>query len=233
MFAVERLLGCDPMAVVEVVAVTVDPGWELVHRSREWGWSYDPRIITCVWREFLSVPDPINIFVLDVGCGVGAQAFELIRWGFSVAGIDAAPSALSRARERAEILTINKTMPGRLRFAQMDVCDLKFGDGSFHLAIDGCCIECLSDDDAVIALGEIARVLKPDGYFVSIAKAVGWKPVPERDVGNGSRVLTDGGVRNLYGTAFEDVRFTLDVRTDGVPQQVPEWVIECRRPRHG
>ena len=95
--------------------------------------------------------------LLDVGCGGGLLAEEFARAGFEVTGIDPAPESIEAARAHASAsgLSIDyRTGHGER---------LPFPDAAFdHVT---CCdvLEHVDDLDRVI--GEIARVLRPDGLF--------------------------------------------------------------------
>jgi len=95
--------------------------------------------------------------LLDVGCGGGLLAEEFARAGFEVTGIDPAPETIETARAHASTSKLN--IEYRIGCGEQ----LPFPDASFdHVA---CCdvLEHVDDVDRVI--GEIARVLRPDGLF--------------------------------------------------------------------
>ena len=95
--------------------------------------------------------------LLDVGCGGGLLSEELARVGFEVTGIDPAPETIETARAHAA--TSKLDIEYRIGSGEQ----LPFPDASFdHVA---CCdvLEHVDDVDRVI--GEIARVLRPDGLF--------------------------------------------------------------------
>ena len=95
--------------------------------------------------------------LLDVGCGGGILAEDFSRAGFNVTGIDPAPETIETARAHASASKLN------IEYQIGSGEQLPFPDGSFdHVA---CCdvLEHVDDVDRVI--GEIARVLRPDGLF--------------------------------------------------------------------
>jgi ubiquinone/menaquinone biosynthesis C-methylase UbiE len=64
---------------------------------------------------------------LDLGCGSGIWAVELARRGWRVTGVDFAPKALRRARDRA------KQSDVELRLFQGDMTDLRSTDPRFRI----------------------------------------------------------------------------------------------------
>jgi len=100
--------------------------------------------------------------VLDVGCGTGVLARELVERGYEVICMDIAPEMVDKAREMFEERL--GTLPDEVSFAVGDVEDLKFDDASLDVVTALGVIEYLATDEA--ALGEIARTLRPDGIAV-------------------------------------------------------------------
>ena len=92
--------------------------------------------------------------ILDVGAGDGHFASVLFPDGVDV-GIDPSPDALVHAAKWG--------VYGELRVAS--ACKLPFPDESFASVISNCVLEHIPDLDA--ALDEIARVLKPGGFFAT------------------------------------------------------------------
>jgi len=113
----------------------------------------DPR-----WRRFLVSRLPVGSdqVVLDVACGTGAVALELVRQkGCSVVGVEQSPEMLAEARRRlvlaAEI--------GRVRLEEASAQELPFEDASFDGLTAAYLLRYL--DDLPAGLAELARVLRP------------------------------------------------------------------------
>lgn len=103
--------------------------------------------------------------VLDVGCGTGDLTLEVARRVGSiglVAGIDAAPKMVVRARQKA----------GRrhlaIEFRVEPVEQLSFADQTFDVVVSSLVFHHLPDELKREALAEIRRVLKPGGRLLLV-----------------------------------------------------------------
>jgi SAM-dependent methyltransferase len=95
--------------------------------------------------------------VLDLCCGTGLLAAELIDRGYRVVGVDASDAMLALARERLgpDVVLRRMTLP-----------DLAV-DGLFDAAVctfDG--LNYLTPDDLRLTMAALARWLRPDGWLV-------------------------------------------------------------------
>lgn len=95
--------------------------------------------------------------ILEVGVGTGKN-FPYYPKGTQITAIDISDRMLTRARRRAEKLSLN------IEFEQMDAQALKFPDGSFDVVVSTF-VFC-SVPDPVLGLQEVKRVLRPDGRAV-------------------------------------------------------------------
>ena len=95
--------------------------------------------------------------VLDVCCGTGLLAQELIARGYRVVGVDASEEMLDVARER---------LGGDVMMRRMTLPELAV-DGVFDAAVctfDG--LNYLTPEELRLTMGEVARHLRPGGWFV-------------------------------------------------------------------
>ena len=90
--------------------------------------------------------------VLNGGAGQGTLTQKLADIGFEVTSTDLSPESVDLLRRRA---------PGEV--VEADLASLPFADASFDAAVLGEVLEHIEDDRG--ALGEVARVLRPDGVL--------------------------------------------------------------------
>ena len=91
--------------------------------------------------------------VLDIGCGTGIYGYELMKRGFTVFGIDKAPSQVEIAKKK-----INAICP--------DVKDIGFPEGYFDACLMIMMIHQLTHEERKIAFNNIKRVLKRNGLLI-------------------------------------------------------------------
>jgi SAM-dependent methyltransferase len=98
------------------------------------------------------VPTPAGR-TLDVGCGEGRLARDLVALGHDVAAVDASPTMVAAARDAAPELDVQLA----------DAAELPFADSSFGLVVAFMSLQDVDDLDG--AMRESARVLAPGGRF--------------------------------------------------------------------
>ena len=99
--------------------------------------------------------------VLDVGCGTGENVLYLAEHGFTAAGIDGAPTAIRKARDKAKRrgLTAN--------FEVADALNLAMPREQFDTVIDSGLFHVFSDDDRDRYRDSLGRVVRAGGaYFL-------------------------------------------------------------------
>ena len=104
---------------------------------------------TSVVRRYLSRTQR----VLDIGTGGGERFVTLAEYYGSGIGIDRDQQMVTVARQNTP-----KVLKCRVSFRKMDACALKFPDAAFDVVLNR---------HAPADTGEIARVLKPGGYFIT------------------------------------------------------------------
>ena len=113
---------------------------------------------------------------LDVGCGTGTHALWLAAQGFDVLGVDIAPRAIERARQKAS------ASPGvACRFEQLDFLSNEPPNAPFDFVFDRGCFHVFdeaSEQEAFAA--RIATILAPGGHWLSL---IGSTEGPAREQG--------------------------------------------------
>lgn len=101
--------------------------------------------------------NPVQLRVLDIGCGGGLLAEQFAAMGCQVTGIDQSIPSLNAAKNHA------KTMGLDIEYLQGNAEHLPFSDHEFDIV---CCCDVLEHLDSVnVVIQELSRVLKPGGIF--------------------------------------------------------------------
>jgi ubiquinone/menaquinone biosynthesis C-methylase UbiE len=106
---------------------------------------------------------PLGAMILDIGSGRGLFGKHMAELGFRVIGIDFEGNIVKKAN--AEIK--NWGLEGKLKFMEANVLDIPFADASFDGACDFGLLENLFKEDWEIYAKEIARILKPGGFYLN------------------------------------------------------------------
>jgi len=98
-------------------------------------------------------------FLLDAGCGTGADAIQLARRGRRVLGLDFSAAVLATASAFVE----REGLSDRVRLARGDLLSLPLPDDSVDHVL--CWGVLMHVPDIETALGELGRVLRPGGVL--------------------------------------------------------------------
>ena len=98
----------------------------------------------------------LNGVILDAGIGTGRN-LPCYPAGAAMVGLDASPAMLARARRRAQ------RRGGHVRLIAADIRRTGLPDGYFDAAVAAFVFGSLDEDMQGAALGELARICKPDG----------------------------------------------------------------------
>lgn len=131
--------------------------------------------------------------VLEVGCGVGATAIEMVeRYGCRVTAIDHSRLMLDKAEE----MTRAAGLSDRIRYEEADMCGLPYEDDTFDVVvIEAVTMFC----PRYKALGECKRVLKPGGQMLD--QEFAWRRAPDEEA---LEILRQP--KMCPGIDFDDVR---------------------------
>ena len=155
--------------------------------------------------------------MLDVGCGTGDNALFLAERGFSVTGVDSAPSALTAARAKARARDVS------VSFALMDVLELARLAVRFETAIDSGLLHVFSIEDRQRLITGLHAVLVPGAPYHLLCFS-------EHAALPGPRRLTQAEIRASFERgweveAIEAARFDIRGNTPGGDA----WLARIRR----
>jgi ubiquinone/menaquinone biosynthesis C-methylase UbiE len=157
-----------------------------------------------------------------LGCGQGASAWFLAREGFTVVGVDQAPSALVKANIRLanDWLTFHGAV-GTFKH-------LPFRDETFDLVVDIVSVAHNTCNDIWKIYFEIERVLKPGGKFFALFPTNKCSRLPFINYGTVS-FLEQIEVERLVVNAFKDVSILKQSYEIASGRSVENWVVTGRR----
>ena len=101
-----------------------------------------------------------NSKVLDIGCGTGITALDLLKRGFEVHGVDVAENMIARSNENCN----EYVKKGKASFKIANIEDTDMESDQYDLVIAMGLIEYM--DWERWALQEIHRILKPNGHLI-------------------------------------------------------------------
>ena len=110
--------------------------------------------------KLLDGTKPEGKLILDVGCGIGGPALDMVRrHGADVIGIDLEAPLIERAKARA----LKAGLANRCTFERVEQGPLSFADQSFDIVISSGAVT--QTTDKALFFREALRVLKAGGHF--------------------------------------------------------------------
>lgn len=130
---------------------------------------------------------------LELGCGTGAFSIFLARQGFTVTGVDFAPTAIRKAKARAT------SAGASAQFMVGDVTRLDDLDDQFDIALDIGCFHCLNAAQQRNYALELARLTRQGSTLLI------WGLNSPPPMGRDS--LSPSIVQEVFATGFDLSRF--------------------------
>ena len=191
---------------------TWDPAWDHIFRSKEWGKYPQEHVIRFVARHFYRAPERGRVRLLEIGCGPGTNIWFMTREGFTVSGIDGSATAIQKANERLA----SEGLTADLRIG--DYARLPWADAAFDGIVENVSLYSNPWGSIQRALGEVRRVLKPGGLFLSsFFSDRTW------GYGKGEMIEPDGFV-NLQVGPLANAGFCLFLNRGRVPELFRDFI---------
>ena len=173
--------------------------------------------------------------VLDAGCGLGDNAIHVASRGHSVTGVDAAPTAIERARERASTRDVAVTFAVADAFALPD-------PGRYDTVLDSALYHCLEPHRRAAYATGLHRVSRPGARLnlLAVSDRAPENTPPSRVTEHDLRATLPAAgweITALRETTITAVipadalaRFGLEVAGDSRGRvRLPAWAVEAVR----
>jgi SAM-dependent methyltransferase len=159
--------------------------------------------------------------VLDVGCGTGEHALLAASRGLPATGVDASPTAIARAREKARV----RGLP--VRFEVGDALDLSVLGDRFDTVLDCGLFHTFDDDERASYARSLHAAVEPDGrvYVLCFSDRVPGDVGPRRVRPDELLATFADGWRV---DAIEEAAIAATFRPEGVPAWLARLVRDER-----
>lgn len=137
------------------------------------------------WDTGTPSPDLVEYFesldnspgqVLEIGCGTGTNAIWMAKNGSTVIATDISPTAIAEAKKKQnqEGIEVDFRVGNILE-------ELPLGDASLDLVFDRGVYHVMAPDDRKTFINAVAKMLRPNGYWLCIAGNADDKSNPEEE----------------------------------------------------
>lgn len=97
---------------------------------------------------------------ITLGCGVGRETIYLAKNGFDVIGVDFSPTAIKRARRRAQVEGV------KVPFVLDDLTNLRYVNGNFDLVTDFGALNDMNPGARDLYMGNMLPLTHPGSFFL-------------------------------------------------------------------
>jgi SAM-dependent methyltransferase len=191
--------------------------YELGYRFFRMPWEAGPR------EELVELVESGRIApcrAIDLGCGTGSNAIFMAEQGFDVTGVDFAPAAIEKARQRADTARVN------VRFIVDDLTDLREVKGSFDLLVDYGALDDLRPGDRDLYVRNVLPLTHPGSRYLlwCFEWSTRWWERLLLEM-----ALEPGEAERRFGAHFEIERIAGKTRSTGWPPAFAVYLMTRRQ----
>jgi 2-polyprenyl-3-methyl-5-hydroxy-6-metoxy-1,4-benzoquinol methylase len=135
--------------------------------------------------------------VLDLGCGTGGESKRVMKLGADVIGIDLSKESIKFAKENIK----------EANFYVMNILEMTFDDRYFHGVFEAGVLFHFTEKEQIIILGNIHKILKDDGVFLSYYPEGNYEGMEEFNI--------DGQIYSRYARKIKKDVWKLTVEESG------------------
>jgi len=137
--------------------------------------------------------------ILDAGCGTGENALYLAARGHAVVGVDAAPTAIARARVKARERGLQA-----VTFVEADACEIPGYRAAFETVLDCGFFHVLSPADQARYVSALQRATRPGATLHLLGFSDRNPPRTEqRPVGCSTHGVSESELRGAFGDDWQ------------------------------
>jgi len=139
--------------------------YEILYSKEEAFLRYPADWVIRFHNMFLKKNIPENGVILDYGCGSGNNSVFFMQKGYSVFGVDVAPSFKKLVAKNLELNNINRSNLDNFSLIDPDTTSLPFPDNYFDLVLSNQVLYYLPTEQHLKKVCiEIKRILRPGGF---------------------------------------------------------------------
>ncbi len=159
---------------------------------------------------------------LEIGCGTGADAVYLARRGFELTAVDNSPTAMERARGRAQRAGV------LIQFVLDDIFSFARRCGPFDLVYDAGFYHFMRKVDLEKFLDLLWRVTRPGSHYLTLAGSTG------ETAEGGPPQVSEEDIRCELGRLFQCVHLRpFHFESPSRPEGYLGWSCLMQRPKVG